>query len=117
MGVYDEIRWDAELPEGHPAGQRLFQTKSLHRCLERYIVTKEGRLILPANAYELFESEAAGQTHQGVDVEFHGDMWLIAVNGEFREYVARFTHGSLEWIKPLNEVSEHIRELATYRHL
>jgi hypothetical protein len=29
MGIYDEIRWDAVLPEGHPLDSRLFQTKSL----------------------------------------------------------------------------------------
>ena len=46
MGMYDEIWWQAELPPGHSPEKRLFQTKSLHRCLDRYVVTSEGRLCL-----------------------------------------------------------------------
>lgn len=37
MGMYDEVRWYAALPEGHPETDRLFQTKSLDPCLERYV--------------------------------------------------------------------------------
>src|SRR5271165_5672257 len=36
----------------------------------------------------------------GIDVEFHGDMRLLSTQGEW-EYLARFTHGTLEWIRPL----------------
>ena len=46
MGLFDEIRWDAALPEGHPPDSRLFQTKSLDPCLDHYVVTPEGRLLL-----------------------------------------------------------------------
>jgi hypothetical protein len=42
------------------------------------------------------------QNLRGFEVEFHGDMRLIS-NKSYREYVARFTHGALEWIKPLAE--------------
>jgi hypothetical protein len=49
--MYDEIGWEAELPAGHPAQKRLFQTKSLHRCLDRYVVTEAGRLCLVGNGW------------------------------------------------------------------
>jgi hypothetical protein len=51
MGMYDEVWWEAELPEGHPATSRLFQTKSLDRCFDRYIVTREGRFCLVGNGW------------------------------------------------------------------
>lgn len=96
MGLFDEIRWDAALPEGHPPDSRLFQTKSLDPCLDQYVVTPEGRLLLIGNG---FENDA--EISQGaIDVEFHGDLRLLSTQGE-REYLARFTHGTLEGIRPL----------------
>jgi len=35
------------------------------------------------------------------DTNFHGDIRLLSNEGELEEYVARFTHGTLEWIRPL----------------
>jgi hypothetical protein len=45
MSVYDEIRWDAAMPEGHPPEDRIFQTKSLDPCLVQFLVTPEGLLV------------------------------------------------------------------------
>ena len=43
MGLYDEIRWEAALPEGHPPEDRIFQTKSLDRSLEHFRrITRKG---------------------------------------------------------------------------
>jgi hypothetical protein len=42
MGLFDEIRWDAALPEGHPPDDRIFQTKSLDPCLDQFVVSPEG---------------------------------------------------------------------------
>ena len=101
MGLYDEIRWDAALPKGHPPDSRLFQTKSLDSpCLDRYVVTPEGRLLLVGNGIGDGVDLAAAEISQGIDVEFHGDMRLVSSEGH-REYLARFTHGTLEWIRPL----------------
>lgn len=106
MGLYDEIRWEAPLPEGHPADDRIFQTKSLHPCLEHFLVTAEGRLLLVGSGWQDEDLERAQSLRleslrlQGVDVEFHGDMRLVSVKGH-REYLARFTHGTLDWVKPL----------------
>jgi hypothetical protein len=100
MGLYDEIRWDAALPEGHPPDSRLFQTKSLDPCMDHYVVTPEGRLLLVGSGFEDGADLADREISQGVDVEFHGDMRLLSAEG-YREYLARFTHGALEWIRPV----------------
>jgi len=99
MGMYDQIRWDAALPEGHAPDDRIFQTKSLDPCLEHYLVTREGRLLLVGNGWE-DEDLALAHDWKGIDVDFHGDMRLVSIKG-YREYLARFTHGTLEWIRPL----------------
>ena len=99
MGLYDEIRWDAALPEGHPPDDRIFQTKSLDPCLDHYLVTPEGRLLLVGNGWQDDDLEQALNL-KGVDVEFHGDIRLVSVKCH-HEYLARFTHGTLEWIRPL----------------
>jgi hypothetical protein len=100
MGLFDEIRWDAPLPEGHPPDSRLFQTKSLDPCMDYYVVTPEGRLLLVGSGFEDGADLAGKEISQGIDVEFHGDMRLLSAEG-YREYLARFTHGTLEWIRPL----------------
>ena len=101
MGLYDEIRWDAALPAGHPPESRIFQTKSLDQpCLDHYVVTAEGRLLLAGNGFEDDGDVADAEISQGIDVEFHGDMRLVSAEGQ-RDYLARFTHGTLEWIRPV----------------
>ena len=92
MGLYDEIRWDAALPIDHPPDDRIFQTKSLDPCLEHFLVSPEGRLLLVGNGWEDDDLEHA-QNLQGIDAEFHGDIRILSVKS-YREYLARFTHGS-----------------------
>jgi hypothetical protein len=105
MGLFDEVYWEPELPEGHPAGHRSFQTKSLECCLECYVVTKEGRLINYPPGYEFTDGKFDGALEPaGVDVEFHGDIKLASFDGEYREYIARFTHGTLEWIRQRKDI-------------
>jgi hypothetical protein len=65
MGMYDDVVWEAELPEGHPVASRSFQTKSLFRSLDRFTITKEGRLILHDYTYKSFEGAARGLSFDG----------------------------------------------------
>ena len=74
MGMYNEIRWDAALPEGHPSDDRVFQTKSLDPCLEYFVVTPDGRLILVGNGWADEDHLEHADSLNGVDVEFHGDI-------------------------------------------
>lgn len=50
--MFDEVHCEADLPPGHPETNRDFQTKSLASCLDRFTITKEGRLIFHAVRYE-----------------------------------------------------------------
>ena len=86
-------------PRGIHPRTYIFQTKSLDPCLDHYLVTPEGRLLLVGSGWQDDDLEHA-QNLKGVDVQFHGDMRLLSVKCH-REYMARFTHGALEWIKPL----------------
>jgi hypothetical protein len=52
-----------------------------------------------------------------IDMQFHGDILLIGDNGSSSEYIARFTHGTLEWIRPLDTFSETERSLVVCRSL
>lgn len=110
MGMYDEIWWEAELPSSQPSTSRLFQTKSFDRCLDRYIVTQEGKPRLVGNAWQ--NGPFQGQSDPGsVDVDFHGDIWLLSTERPSQEYVARFTHGRLEWIRLSSDVPPVRRNL------
>ena len=104
MGMFDDVYYEADLPTGHPESARDFQTKSLFNCLDRLTVTKGGRLILhPA----VNQAEGSNQAGPDVDIEFHGDVCLThLIDGKLVQYVARFTHGTLEWIRPRKELSE-----------
>ncbi len=120
MGMFDEVYCEADLPTGHPAGQRSFPTKSLFRLLDRVTITKEGRLVLHSVRYEHAEEEDAAlplmtPIPQGdIDLEFHGDLRLTStVEDQWIEYAARFTHGILEWIRPWSELSEIHQALLT----
>jgi len=77
MGMYDELWWEAELPVGHPPDDRLFQTKSFNCCLDRYVVTPQGRLCLVGNGWQ-DDAPFHGERSKGsIDVDFHGDMRLV----------------------------------------
>jgi hypothetical protein len=99
--MYDVVVFDMELPDFPPPGRR-FQTKAFERCLDRYTVTKAGRLCLTGS--ELGDEPVAGPDEtEDVDIDFHGDIRLIS-EGEGGEYVARFTHGTLEWVRPTTDL-------------
>jgi hypothetical protein len=126
MGMFDDITCEADLPEGHPEGKRDFQTKSLGSCLNHYTITKDGRLMLHRYHVEDLEDDPDApevpeekplrrflfrrtkRTRlEDLDTEFHGDFdFYDSIEGTRYEYVARFTHGQLEWIRKLEECSE-----------
>jgi hypothetical protein len=102
MGMYDEVWFDEEL-RSFALRCRRFQTKSLERCLDRYMVTKEGRLCLVGNT--LMQDSATPGSPEKVDTDFHGDIRLVSDDENHDVYIARFTHGTLEWIRPAAEIS------------
>ena len=118
MGMYDEVECAADLPGKFLIAGRRFQTKSLYRGLDRFTISKNGRLIFNACRYEPSKEPAwiplmTRILTEDIDLEFHGDIWLITDEGELQEYVARFTHGTLEWVRrlPLSDLPEPQRML------
>jgi hypothetical protein len=116
----DTVYCEADLPAGHPESERTFQTKSLFPCLDELTITKEGRLILHACRYERAPDAAERlpllvRVPEGdVDLEFHGDIRLTStIESKLVEYAARFTHGTLEWIRPWLELTDIQRALLT----
>ncbi len=111
MGMFDYVRVEGhELPgldpkifeeslnESPVEEPPVFQTKDMDNCLSVYAI-KRGRL---------FE-----RSHQDRDLDYHGDLRFYALKSELglseergsglMEFKARFTHGDLEWIKPVTE--------------
>lgn len=97
MGLYDTIQCEYPLPEA--SHQDLdFQTKDLECFLGTYTVTRDGRLM---------RHKGRGRFGLDRDIEWplHGDLRMYtSLNREWIEYVVRFTHGRVEWIRPHEEV-------------
>lgn len=108
MGMYDEFWVDKKLP-AFPLECRRFQTKSLERSMYRYLVTEEGRLCLLGSVLaDDTPVPIAGQELDRMDADFHGDIRLVSDDGKDEEYVARFTHGTLEWIRPAADLARDV---------
>lgn len=128
MGMFDELRCEYPLLD-RVVQDKWFQTKSFDCALDRYTITRDGRLILHQVRYEAVPEEE--QTFYGtpeweknplarvigslrsvpvgdVEVPFHGDViFYTSIGGgsdrEWFEYRARFTEGRLQWIKRVRE--------------
>jgi hypothetical protein len=99
MGLYDVVVFEMEMPGFQ--GRR-FQTKNLDCCMDRFAITRTGRLCLTGNE---FMDDVEKPEAERVDIDYHGDIRLLAEDGRVSEdghdeYTARFTHGVLEWIRP-----------------
>lgn len=97
MGMFDTIFCEYPLPE--PGHQALgFQTKDLECLLDNYTITSDGRLIRRARRGLL------GQPDRDIEWPLHGDIRFYTSRDKvWVEYVARFTHGRVEWIRPVEE--------------
>jgi hypothetical protein len=106
MGLFDTIHCEYLLP--NPAHQELdFQTKDLDCLMETYTIIPDGRLLRRVRR---------GRKGPDRDVEWplHGDLRIYTSlrTGEspedrtWIEYVVRFTHSRVEWIRPREEVPE-----------
>jgi hypothetical protein len=128
MGMFDDIHCEADLPEGHPEGYRDFQTKSLGSCMNHYTITKDGRLMLHRYHVEELEDDPEAPEEEplrrllfrrtkstrleDLDTEFHGDFdFYDYIEGQQYEYVARFTHGKLEWIRKAEDCTPMQRQM------
>ena len=119
MGMSDDLKCDVALPDGRMPPGSSFQTKSLYCMMGRFTITAQGRLIHhqcrleDAGKHEVRPGLFFPQLRQvpvaDVDMEYHGDIKLsgdVQHDGTYADYVARFTNGTLEWIRPYEALSE-----------
>ncbi|HVT43631.1 MAG TPA: hypothetical protein VMT00_04505 [Thermoanaerobaculia bacterium] len=93
MGLFDEIRCEAPLPDGYDAAGAWFQTKSFpHPCMFRYTITAMGRLL---------DSRGNDCEPDGYISFYTRDEDVDSAAPEYsrwREYRARFSEGQLRQI-------------------
>ena len=120
--MFDYVECNVALPDGRVATGYAFQTKSLWRNMDRCTITAEGRLVHHQRRFEANSEHSTGAAALPLlkpvelgdaDINYHGDLTLFG-NPEGEEgqmYIARFTHGTLEWIKRSNDVPAVHRSL------
>lgn len=97
MGMFDTIHCEYPLPEAKHQSL-VFQTKNLECLLDTYTITADRRLV--RHARRGWRKE----TDHDVEWPLHGDIrFYTSKDKEWIEYVARFTHGRVEWVRPLAE--------------
>jgi len=99
MGLFDTVHCEYPLPDARHQGLE-YQTKDLECLLDNYTITRDGRLVRHASRF------GGGPGHD-IEWPLHGDISIYtSVKGEdprWVEYVVRFTHGRVEWVRPLPE--------------
>ena len=111
--MYDSIRCKMPLPDGREASEIEFQTKSIWCSLDLFTITAAGRLVYHRRRYE---AEGTGDSFTfgrmvaagDADMEYHGDVLIHGTTtaGASLDFVVRFTHGMVEWIRPLDSLPE-----------
>ncbi len=116
MGMFDHVTCELPMPDGREVVKDSFQTRSLYCVMVRFTITAQGRLIHNICRYEQDTEIASGVRIpqyrrvpvEDVDMDYHGDIEINGVtrdDGYFR-YAVRFTHGTVEWIRPFDELPE-----------
>lgn len=118
MGMFDFVRSEVTLPDGFDGE---LQTKSFDSTLATILIKADGRLLIEEVQYERlppkegqlgkplklgFLGELQRKSSRWRDINFHGDFSFYGLDdksGQWHGYVARFTHGELEYILPQEE--------------
>jgi len=89
--------------------------------MQTYTITRDGRLILHAYDLELVpENERPypdclligmmrAVNERDEDTDYHGDIYFYGVSGEF---VARFTNGTLEWVRAVDDLPTRVVDVS-----
>ena len=109
MTMFDFLRVEAKLPDGHVKPGHSFQTWSLVGSVEHFTITAQGRLVHHCRPCQRVAEIVSGQAtsasllEEDIDMEFHGDIEFFGQTEDHKPayYSARFTHGLLEWIHRL----------------
>jgi len=114
MGMFDYVTSELSLPDGFTG---TLQTKDFGCAFMHFLIRTDGRLMENVTEFVAVPKrerlpttsrlEALRGSYRIVDLgwrdtAFHGDICLTGYDEGAKEqhfYVARFTHGTLEWIK------------------
>jgi len=96
MGLYDKIKCDYPLEEGHSRYQKeTFQTKSLNNALDYYIITKTGELWWTNSEFlDFYDTQATEPKQIFYTGEIRFYYWDKSID-IYLEYVAFFSKGKL----------------------
>lgn len=115
MGMFDEIKVNLDLlplndDERNILANDIFQTKSLHRCMDEYEISKEGKLLLHSYRIESTPYEPDNSKDWTVTfgklkrifertsiVDYHGiiNFYGVGKDDKIYEFNAKFTDGNL----------------------
>jgi hypothetical protein len=108
--MFDHVTCEVPMPDGRELARDSFQTKSLHCLMDLFTITAAGRLVYHQRRYYPTSdtNPRMPEPVADVDMNYHGDIELYSTtnDGTLATYVARFTHGTLEWIRPLVALGE-----------
>jgi len=122
MGMFDDLKCNAPLPDDRLDPGSPCQTKSLFRSMVEFTITVQGRLVYHRRHYEQ-DGEYKGRSRlpfpqykcvatEDIDMIYHGDVLFYGSREQepLANYVARFTDGQLQWIRPLEALPEIRRQ-------
>lgn len=103
MGMFDYIKCECPLPDRFDPSTHDWQTKDLDSTMDTYTITKDGKLKGGGNEHrtEFFENYHGDLRFYGSNSGGHGFEYCFSHDDSplwWREYVARFTNGTLEKI-------------------
>lgn len=125
MGLFDRIYCEIPLPDGFTGEM---QTKDFACVLHSLLIRADGRLMIEdcdweevpleerSNPKRRFLGKFRPINKRWRDLDFHGDFCFYGsgeADGEWHEYIARFTHGTLESIKVIPEEAHPRFEVST----
>jgi hypothetical protein len=117
--MFDHLRCELPMPDGRDVRKDSFQTKSLWCALSFFTITGAGRLIFHPPRGTLEMEPDSPKPITDVDMHYHGDIEIHgeAADGTHVRYAIRFTHGSVEWIRPYAELPTIHQDWLTDRGL